>query len=299
VPAPNADGPDWSRYQTFTGRPFDTRWQLYSNKATEGRSYVDPTFKTRWLQWRDMGLKYRAAYHWLRGDSPMRDQAAHLCRTLDSLGGLQRGEFVQADWETTSNVANVTAAQTIEWCDRIEQHFGRDCIAVYSSDWVPGFTTWRNLKPDVPLWYANYNVGTLTTGGWAECARWNAAIWQWTSSYVHTSVVGRFDMNHVFQWATLDRITDQVAPAPTPTPEPPEDDMAHKVIIEDQLQGGAAFTLDFAPVSPEARAVLVVQGYQVVVQSHPHWTAACQAANGVQAAIMYEKFRDSRDGVAD
>jgi hypothetical protein len=105
-------------------------------------------------------------------------------------------------------------------------------------------------------------------------------------------------MNHVFDFAVLDRLTDQV-PTPVPAPIPPEDDVAHKVIIEDKRQGGAHFTLDYAPVSGEVEAELVAQGYKVIAQDHPYWTTCCQQANGAAAAVAYEKFRDSRDGVAD
>jgi GH25 family lysozyme M1 (1,4-beta-N-acetylmuramidase) len=306
VTIPIADGPDTSHYQTYTGGPIP--WPLHSLKCSEGKKSGDLTFPARWQMLRDRNIKYRGAYHWLRSDSSISDQAANLCARIDLTGGLLRGEFVQCDWETTPNIPVPTSGMAQEWCDRVQQHFGRECVIMYSSDWLPDstldadsrqeFLEWRDENPDFPYWHANYNTGDGSQGGWAECERYRADLWQWTSSFSHPSIVGRFDMNHVFNWATLKRITDQV-PTPVAIPTPPEDDMAHKVIIEDALQGGAAFTLDFAPVSPEARAVLVVQGYQVVAQSHPHWTAACQVANGVQAAIMYEKFRDSRDGVAD
>jgi hypothetical protein len=86
---------------------------------------------------------------------------------------------------------------------------------------------------------------------------------------------------------------------PVPTPIPPEDHMAHKVIVEDARQGGAHFTLDYLPISGEVEAELLAQGYKVKRQDHPYWTAACQQANGGAVAVLYEKFRDSRDGVAD
>lgn len=216
---PNNDGPDLSHYQTITGKPIDPYWALCSHKATEGRSAFDKTFPARWDWMHDQGFKYRGAYHWLRSDSSMADQADNLVTVVKRAGGLERGDFLQADWETTLNIPPLTARQVVDWCDRVEQAFGRECVIVYSSDWVPQFPIWRTLEPDRPLWYANYSTGTSTASGWAECAKWGAAVWQWTSSFVHASIGGRFDMNHVFDFATLDRLTDQL---PVPTPVPPE-----------------------------------------------------------------------------
>ncbi len=223
MPTPHADGPDLSHYQTLTGQPVDPTWRLFAHKCSEGRTSGDAMFPARWQWARKQGFKYRGAYHWLRSDSTMALQAVNLTQRLDALGGLQRGEFVQCDWERTSNVADPTAAQTAEWCDRVEQHYGRACVIVYSSDWLSGFTTWRNLRPDFPLWYANYVTvpNFKHTDGWAECAKHGADVWQWTNSFAHASITPQFDMNHIFNAATLDRITDQQQ-APVPAPNPPE-----------------------------------------------------------------------------
>lgn len=209
MPTPNADGPDISHYQTLTGKPIDPRWTLCSHKATEGRAAFDKKFAARWGWMRQQRFRYRGAYHWLRSDSTMAAQADNLVAVVKRAGGLQRGEFIQADWETTEGIAPVGAGQVIEWCDRVEQAFGRECVIVYTSDWVPWFTQWRERQPKRPLWYANYSAS-----GWAECEAWHADVWQWTSAYRHPSIVTPgdlpgFDMNHVFDFATLDRLTDQ------------------------------------------------------------------------------------------
>jgi GH25 family lysozyme M1 (1,4-beta-N-acetylmuramidase) len=229
MPAPRADGPDISHYQTLTGAAPDPSWTVWSHKVTEGRSYKDPTFDARWIWFRQMGFKYRGAYHWVRSDSSMADQVANLKRAIDKHGGLRVGEFIQIDWETTPNIPPLSYAQIQEFQDRVEAIWPGRAI-MYTSDWVPNFLPWRNSNPDYPLWYANYNVGTTSTGGWAECERWEADVWQYTSSYTHPCMTARFDMNHVRHFDVLDRITLQnktpIAVPPVPQPESEADDVA-------------------------------------------------------------------------
>lgn len=242
MPTPRADGPDISHYQLLTGQAVPKTWRLFSHKATEGATSLDPMFARRWAWMREHGFRWRFAYHWLRSDSLIAVQAAHLCAVLDRLGGLQRGEAVQVDWERTSNIDVPTSLEEAEFRDRIEQHYGRACTATYVSDWMPDstrdpdrigeFVEWRQENPDAPLWYANYV--TTPNGrqppnadGWTECAAYRAALWQWTSSATDPSInssspggTAGFDMNHVFDAEVLDRITDQIPP-PAPTPVPP------------------------------------------------------------------------------
>lgn len=246
MPAPTADGPDIAHYQVLTGKPFDPTWRLFSHKCSEGAHSGDSTFPRRWRIMREADFRWRFAYHWLRTDSSIRDQAANVCARLDAEDGLLPGEAVQVDWETTPNIAVPTSLQCAELCDRINQHFGGLRSIVYSSDWLPDspldadrrgeFYEWREENPTYPYWHANYNTGTTPTGGWAECDRYDAAIWQYSSAYKHPSIVsgryvngilvvspngGGFDINHVFKPDVLDSVTQRTAvPTPTPTPTP-------------------------------------------------------------------------------
>lgn len=255
MPAPLAHGPDLSRYQTLNG-PRPPEWVLVSMKATEGRNYVDPTFAAKW-RWAE-GVRYRGAYHWLRSDSPISAQAANLVRRITEVGGLRVGDFVQTDWETTNGIANVTPAAVDEFNDRLNNAFGRECVITYCSDWVPGFIEWRRKNPTAPLWYANYNTGTTTSGGWAECAKWGADVWQWTSRYQHPAVDGGFDMNHIFDFATLERLCGH-----TITPPPTEDDMPTAQVFRvdgDAAQYAVAGGVAKWIVDPEQRAVYTFLG---------------------------------------
>ncbi len=207
-------------------------YKLISLKATEGARYVDPTFKSRWATLRRRGTKYRGAYHWIRTDSSVATQVRHLTNVLGSVGGLLKGEFVQLDWETNKGLAVVTSDMAWEFTDRINQFYGAERSVTYSSDWLPDstldpdsrreFIEWREAHPDAPLWYANYSLSTSSTGGAAECAKYGADIWQWSSTKIVPGFSGGIDVNQVFDWKTLDLVTNQlIIPVPAPAPIAP------------------------------------------------------------------------------
>ena len=239
------DGYDLSRYQTVTDWPaVASQVRLVSHKATEGRSAMDRNFRSAWSGMRAADVEFRGAYHWIRSDSTPAEQVTNLYRVV---GPLQRGEFIQLDWETTPGIAACTVEQVETWLKLCDAMFGADRTMVYSASWVPGFIEWRQRNPDRPLWYANYNRLT----GPIAANKYRATILQWSSTYqppagiIYTSGV---DVNHVYDWATVERLT-QTAPLPPPVPdpvppapqpEPPQgDDMS--ITLLQPAETGAAF----------------------------------------------------------
>lgn len=224
MPTPRIDGLDiHDVYQPLIdGGAAVPQYRLMSCKSTEGATALRKGGQDYFRWFRARGFEFRGMYHWLRSDSTMQAQVANLKRWIDGVGGLRQGEFVQLDWETTPGIANLTVAQVEEWLDLAENYWpGR--IIVYASDWVPGFQTWRGRHPTYPVWYANYNTGTTASGGWAECERWGADIWQWSSTQMIPGISRRCDVNHVLNWTTLRRITNSliVPPEPPPVVAPP------------------------------------------------------------------------------
>lgn len=217
---PNSSGPDISHYQSLTGPP-DQTWNLVTAKCSEGRS-SDATFAGNML-WAS-SARWRGGYHWLRSDSSMAVQAANyvsLMRRVTGTRELPKGWFCQTDWEVTPNIPLVTSDMCVEFNDRVQQEFNRECVVTYSSDWLPDstldldsrgeFIEWRTARPHDPLWYANYNTvpNNQGTDGWSESHQYGADVWQWTSSYLHPSISGGrkgFDMNHVWNPDVLDRV---------------------------------------------------------------------------------------------
>lgn len=223
---PDHDGIDVSHWNVITDWDAIPDYDLWCMKATEGKGFRSPVFNERWPKIRELQVKCRGAYHWIRSDSSMKDQVANLKRAIDDHGGLQVGEFVMLDWETTPGIANVTVAMVEEWLDLAEKEWpGR--IIVYCSDWVPGFKTWRKNNPDYPLWYANYRLERDDRGGEAESDQWGADVWQWTSSALVPGYKAGIDMNDVLEWDTLFSISGyaddkgESPDVPTAPPAPP------------------------------------------------------------------------------
>lgn len=207
---PNSDGPDISHHNPVADWDAIPQYRLFSTKATEGRTFCSPTFDENWKQMRRRGFEFRGCYHWIRSDSSMKDQVDNLRRQLARHAGLQPGEFIQLDWETTPNIAPVSVDQVEEWLRLAEKYWPGGRVIVYGSDWVPGFVVWRRRNPTVPVWYANYNTSLKSTGGWVESKKYDAAVWQWTSSAPIPGIADpTCDMNHVFDWSTLERVSQK------------------------------------------------------------------------------------------
>jgi GH25 family lysozyme M1 (1,4-beta-N-acetylmuramidase) len=276
MPTPNVDGIDISHWNLVSDESRILPMKLMSCKATEGPWFESPTFTTYWAMFKRLGARYRGAYHWVRSDSTARAQVDNLARALDRVGGLQVGDFIQLDWERTYRptgelVADPTVALIEEWIRLAELRWG-DRIIVYGSDWVPNFLAWRKRNPLMPIWYANYNTGTGPTHGWAECAKYNAAVWQWTSVYKMPGFswnpddpLDGIDVNHVFDWGVLDRLTLQ-GPLVEPASPVPEEETMQSVIYHvwsDTVAG--AFCWIKVNDDDTARVVANGQEYQLLL----------------------------------
>jgi hypothetical protein len=269
MPWPVDHGPDIAHYQEITGSPVSPAWRLFSHKMSEGAVSGDATFPARWDWMRQQGFRYRGAYHWLRSDSAISAQVKNVVGRLSREGGLLKGEFIQSDWETTPGIVVNSAVQEREFCDRLEQYYGRACTITYSSDWIPDspedpdtlseFYNWLNMtQGEAPLWYANYNSNPLNpAGGQQECKRYGADVWQFTSSFRHPSIVsksgGGFDMNHVLNWSTLDLI------AGYDEQPPPQEEETMKAILYTVTSDGASAGFY---VSPERTVAQVRNGFE-------------------------------------
>ena len=214
---PESEAIDISHWNPITDWDDIPEFDLWCMKATEGKTFRSPVFNERWQEIRDRNVKYRGAYHWIRSDSSARVQVANLKRAIDDHGGLEVGEFIMLDWETTPGIANVTLAKVEEWLALAEKEWpGR--IIVYASDWVPHFDAWRKKNPKYPLWYANYNTGASSRGGKAETDKYGADVWQWTSTALVPGFKAGIDMNDVLEWSTIARISGTTVSQPLPNP---------------------------------------------------------------------------------
>ena len=173
-------------------------------------------------------------------------------------------------------------------CDEIleaaavhDELLGADRCSVYiNPNQMPGtFQQWYTAnRGRRPLWLPNYSPGGAT-----QAARWKAAIHQYSSTQRAPGFAQLVDANDVLSWAELERICN--LDKPKPAPPLVEDDMP-KIIIDDTVLR-ASFYWDGMPMSPEARAELLAQGWKAITQDHPEWRDAAMHRNGGPASLRY------------
>ena len=149
-------------------------------KATEGETYVDAKFASRWLGLKSVGVK-RGAYHFYRTNKDPIAQAKHFLKTCE---GLQEGDILALDFETCA------IRGMIQTMDDLESH-KQDAIKFMSyieqtTGIKPWFYTYHgvikslNFGPEFaqyPLWYARYTSVTPEDkqGPWNEWVAWQYA----------------------------------------------------------------------------------------------------------------------------
>jgi GH25 family lysozyme M1 (1,4-beta-N-acetylmuramidase) len=228
-PAIRFDGADLSHYQDDAG-PID--WDALASsswwcatKATQGVSYVDPTFHEHRIQMSARQFKIRLFYHWLDPNSSPTAQAMHF---LMVVGKLAPGEGVMLDAEQ----AGVTAAMVVEWCSMVEKATGRP-VVVYTGAFVAGGSIWQSTDVRTSIFGTPraMHLAAYTTEARALALRGVAAYpwsgWQYSSNGPVAGVAGRCDMNRIDlldHYLAACGLTSVPQPAPIPTPVQ-EDDM--------------------------------------------------------------------------
>ncbi|HYH80763.1 MAG TPA: GH25 family lysozyme [Longimicrobium sp.] len=131
-------------------------------KATEGVTFTDPTFRAHWAALGETRI-LRGAYHRFRAGRDAAAQAEHFL----AVARLGEGDLPAVlDVETTDGVSDarlIRGART--WLEAVERRTGARPI-VYTR---PGFrrTHLGRALDDYPLWIAEYNVDSPSTGTWS------------------------------------------------------------------------------------------------------------------------------------
>lgn len=221
------NGIDGARYQQLPD--FDevreaggVSWCIW--KATEGRGYVDPTFKANRAAMAGK-IRYRGAYLWPKPGNSAAAEVAHFVRTV---GPLDVGELVMVDAEE----AGLTEAETYEVGDRLRQHYQRP-VAIYSGRYVAGGTIInsdrvRALGPFVLAAYTTYARAVALAGPRGFDA------WQFLGGAGRCPGVSPLspnlpcDNDWIPNLAAFDAAAGFTTTTPTPEPEP--DTMRHILI---------------------------------------------------------------------
>lgn len=218
--SPRTDAIDYAaNYQT------NIDWQTLAtlnlnchiNKATEGVNYQTPGGNTYMQFMRAYHLKRRIGYHFIRRDSKTIYQIDNLSRWWTKLGGMQDGEASMIDWEPPKGQPAATADQVISFLNIHEQRYGPNRCMVYSADWVPEFTIWRQYHPEVPLMYTNMWIAArdgTNKDSRIEPTHYDPAIWQWGIRY-DLPVQPRVDVNEIWNLPQLDALCNHLPLPPT------------------------------------------------------------------------------------
>lgn len=124
--------PDVSKFRPVIGwDEFAAAYPIAACKATEGMTYVDPTWSEFLANCRKRGI-LPIAYHFLRRETSTTEQARHFVRQLD---GGPCGYML--DVETSGTGTNPTMAQADAWLAEVADLTGRvrEQILVYLPRW--------------------------------------------------------------------------------------------------------------------------------------------------------------------
>ena len=222
---------DVARYQQ------NVDWQVMKDsgvimaiyKATQGKGYVDPYFTINRTKTKAAGFEFRMPYHFLSSNIIIKDQVDHFVRTV---GYLNPGEGVMLDAERDNlTQIEVTLEQCIEWCERVEAIFHRP-VAVYTGAFVDSGRIWRSdvlyngHRPRVLAAYTSEERMKKIVGFRLP------DMWQYSSDGPVPGVIGRCDMNHVYDWTKFREVCGLRQHVPPVTELPPkEDEMAKDKIL--------------------------------------------------------------------
>lgn len=154
-------------------------------KATEGVSYRDGKFSTRWKNAGKTTIR-RGAYHFFR---PGKNVAAQVKNYIDHVGPLSENDLPPVlDIEQTDGCTPaVVNARALEWLKAVERYYGRTPIIYANPEFMRNVLD-KELLSSYTIWVAHYRVARPFCKGWT--------FWQFTDrGHVAGVGVGGVDMN--------------------------------------------------------------------------------------------------------
>ena len=145
------DTSHWRTVPNFADvRPFPF---LVITKATEGASYIDPTFTRYFADLKQDGI-HRGAFHFHRKAVNAATQAQHFCNTI-------RPHVTDADLLILDvEEGGETAAQLKTWLEYCIAQFPTNLFLIYSRknllDAIPMTTAQKDFFKQIPVWAAGY-----------------------------------------------------------------------------------------------------------------------------------------------
>ena len=210
-------------------------------KATEGKSYVDPSCDTFFQKALSLGKKL-GIYHFANNSDNTAKQEADWF--IQNTQGYIGKAIPILDWE--DNITN-NVPWALEWLQRVEEAYGCKPM-IYMSESVANRHDWSSVaNANYGIWVAkyrdnlpDYNYDMSKAGNMPSIKYWNEyAMWQWTSSGRLNGWNGNLDCNVFYGDATAwDKYVGSGSgsnmPSNSITPQQPSrlsnEEMAKKVI---------------------------------------------------------------------
>ncbi len=148
--------PDVSHHRTVCDwQTFCNSYPIASCKASEGRTFRDPSFSTWLKRMRKLGT-FPIAYHFLRREHSISDQVANFLDALDD-----RPIGICLDIETSAAETNPTIAQADSWFTEVSKRTGipRSNMLCYMPRWwYLAHGNGDESLADTILWNSNYTI---------------------------------------------------------------------------------------------------------------------------------------------
>lgn len=154
-------------------------------KATEGVSYRDGKFRTRWKNAGKTTIR-RGAYHFFR---PGKDVSAQVSNFISQVGPLSENDLPPVlDIEQTDGCTPALVNErALEWLKAVERHYGRKPIIYANPEFMRNVLD-EDLLASYTIWVAHYRVARPFCKGWT--------FWQFTDrGHVAGVGVGGVDIN--------------------------------------------------------------------------------------------------------
>lgn len=148
------------------------------HKATQGKSYVDPTFASAKTAVPAAGMLW-GAYHFGTGDEPGKDQANFFLETVKP----DAQTLCAIDFETNPSGTQMTLDEAIDWINTVQQATGRWPV-VYGGKSLLFTDIASTPEPTLAkcaLWIAQYTSAAAPSGIPQQVwPTW--ALWQYTET---------------------------------------------------------------------------------------------------------------------
>nr|DAX52484.1 MAG TPA: hypothetical protein [Caudoviricetes sp.] len=273
-------------------------------KATEGKSYVDPSCDTFFQKALSLGKKL-GVYHFANNSDNTAQQEADWF--IQNTQGYIGKAIPILDWEDniTDNVP-----WALEWLQRVEEAYGCKPM-IYMSESVVNRHDWSSVVAgNYGLWVAkyrdylpDYNYDMSKAGNMPSIKYWNEyAMWQWTSSGRLNGWNGNLDCNVFYGDATAwDKYVGSGSGSNIPsnpiTPQQPSrlsnEEMAKKVIAGEYGDyPERKERLEAEGYSYEAIQKIVNQAYSISSNIQTYTVKAGDTLSGIGSkfGVSYQKI---------